>query len=70
MQLLRGGPRSEPVSVTTAVGFLHQILGPRLKLDENTLRSRLTVADEIIDELQKDVDQLAKQDEAAKKRNS
>jgi hypothetical protein len=64
---LGGGPRNERASVTKAVGFLHQIL--RRNLDENTVRSRMKEIDEMIDELQREIDQAGKEDRAATQRN-
>jgi hypothetical protein len=60
----RGSPREKPASVSAVVGFIDQALGRQI--DCNTIRSRIK---EISEELQRDIDQQRKQDEAGKKRN-
>ena len=60
-------PRDKPVSVREVKGFLDKVLnrGP----DENTVRSRMKEIDEIMDELQRDIDQVGREDRAANQRN-
>jgi hypothetical protein len=64
---LRAPPRENAASVKEAKDFLDKVLnrGP----DEGTIRKRVEEIDAIIEELQKDMDDVAKQERAAKQRN-
>ena len=64
---LRGAPREKAASVTEARDFLDKVLS--LSFHANTIRERMKDIDEIILDLQREIDNAAKEHQADKRRN-
>ena len=61
-------PRDKPVSVREVKDFLDKVILSR-NFAEETIRSHMKEIDEMIDELQRELDQAGKEDRAATQRN-